>query len=412
MERPGRSRCRTRAVGARCSGGSAGFVEGALAGRQADVAYLGVGQLGVMDEDYIRAYWAQTVTAVGAKRVVLTHWDDFFRGLDQPLRALPYAGDDLDVTMRIFGSLAAEQGIALHLPTLWRREDPLVRPAQHVSPLDQVVVLVTGLAAGILTSTVGVASLLSFPVLVAVGLPPVVANASNTIGMTPGALSGSWGYRSELREHPRVAAIVPGTCGVGSVAGAVLLLPALPPAVFEGVVPWLILGTCLLVGIQPRLSARLRARRGSDAADRLHVSPVTGGLRNGHGGVRRLLRRRLRRDDAGRARAGHGPALPGRQRPQDPGHPGREPDRERDLRVRRRRRLARGGAAGIGLGRGRLRRVPPRAPDAARTAAHRDRHRRTRGCLPALALTSSGELSATAARRQDRSSELRAQSMH
>lgn len=104
--------------------GSAGFVPGALAGRQADVAYLGIGQLGVMDEDYIRSYWAETVATVGAKRVVLTHWDDFFRSLDQPLRALPYAGDDLDVTMRIFSSLATEQGVALHLPTLWRREDP------------------------------------------------------------------------------------------------------------------------------------------------------------------------------------------------------------------------------------------------------------------------------------------------
>lgn len=104
--------------------GSAGFVEGALSGRSAEVAYLGVGQLGVMDEDYIRAYWAETVEAVGARRVVLTHWDDFFRGLDRPLRSLPYAGDDLDVTMRVLGGLARDQGVALHLPTLWRREDP------------------------------------------------------------------------------------------------------------------------------------------------------------------------------------------------------------------------------------------------------------------------------------------------
>ena len=104
--------------------GSAGFVEGALAGRSAEVAYLGVGQLGVMDEDYIRTYWAETVEAVGARRVVLTHWDDFFRGLDRPLRALPYAGDDLDVTMRVVGGLARHQGVALHMPTLWRSEDP------------------------------------------------------------------------------------------------------------------------------------------------------------------------------------------------------------------------------------------------------------------------------------------------
>ena len=151
------------------------------------------------------------------------------------------------------------------------------RPPHHVTSLEQVAVLLAGLGAGILTSTVGVASLLSFPVLVAVGLPPVVANASNTVGMTPGALSGSWGYRTELREHPRVTAIVLATCAVGSVVGAVLLL-ALPAAVFESVVPWLILGTCLLVGIQPRLSARLRARRGIEADDRLHVSPVTAGF--------------------------------------------------------------------------------------------------------------------------------------
>ena len=104
--------------------GSAGYVAGSLAGRRADVAYLGVGQLGVQSEDYLRAYWAETVEAVGARRVVLTHWDDFFRPLDQPLRALPYAGDDLDVTMRVLDGLAREQGVTLHLPTVWRREDP------------------------------------------------------------------------------------------------------------------------------------------------------------------------------------------------------------------------------------------------------------------------------------------------
>jgi L-ascorbate metabolism protein UlaG (beta-lactamase superfamily) len=104
--------------------GSAGFVPGALAGHRADVVYLGVGQLGVLDENYLRTYWAQTVEAVGARRVVLTHWDDFFRPLDRPLRALPYAGDDLDVTLRVLGGLAADQHIPLHLPTVWRRENP------------------------------------------------------------------------------------------------------------------------------------------------------------------------------------------------------------------------------------------------------------------------------------------------
>ena len=104
--------------------GSAGYLSGALNGRRADIAYLGVGQLGVLDEGYIRSYWAQTVQAVGARRVVLTHWDDFFRPLGRPLRALPYAGDDLDVTLRVLGDLADRQSVSLHLPTLWHRADP------------------------------------------------------------------------------------------------------------------------------------------------------------------------------------------------------------------------------------------------------------------------------------------------
>lgn len=104
--------------------GSAGFRAGALAGRTADVAYLGVGQLGLQDRTYLRTYWAETVEATGAREVVLLHWDDFFRPLHLPLRALPYAGDDLDVTMEVFADLARRQGVGLHFPTVWRREDP------------------------------------------------------------------------------------------------------------------------------------------------------------------------------------------------------------------------------------------------------------------------------------------------
>lgn len=103
--------------------GSAGWVDGALAGQVAEVAYLGVGQLGIHDEDYLRTYWAQTVRSVGARRVVLIHWDDFFRPLDEPLRASPYAGDDLDLVMRVLGDLAHEDGVELLLPTVWSRED-------------------------------------------------------------------------------------------------------------------------------------------------------------------------------------------------------------------------------------------------------------------------------------------------
>lgn len=104
--------------------GSAGFIPGALAGQRADVVYLGVGQLGLQPEQYLVDYWTEAVRTVGARRVVLIHWDDFFRPLHKPLRALPYAGDDLDVTMRVLSRLARDDGVALHLPTLWQRDDP------------------------------------------------------------------------------------------------------------------------------------------------------------------------------------------------------------------------------------------------------------------------------------------------
>ncbi len=142
--------------------------------------------------------------------------------------------------------------------------------------LEQLAVLAAGLGAGILTSTVGVASLVSFPVLVAVGIPPVVANASNTVGLIPAGLSGSFGYRDELRAYPRVAATVIATCAAGAVLGAFLLL-GLDPSVFMAVVPWLILFTCLLVGAQPWITRWLK--RHHDEAHppepRETMSPVT-----------------------------------------------------------------------------------------------------------------------------------------
>jgi len=147
-----------------------------------------------------------------------------------------------------------------------------------VDGTEQLLVLAAGLGAGILSSTVGVASLLSFPTLVALGLPPVVANVTNTVGLVPGGLSGSFGFREELRAHPRLTGAILLCCALGAVGGAMLLL-GLSPGVFEAVVPWLILFTCLLVGAQPRISAWLRRRHGDDVpALRLTLSPATLGF--------------------------------------------------------------------------------------------------------------------------------------
>jgi L-ascorbate metabolism protein UlaG (beta-lactamase superfamily) len=104
--------------------GSAGFVKDSLAGQRADVVYLGVGQLGVLPQSYLVDYWTETVRTVGARRVVLIHWDDFFRPLSKPLRAIPYAADDLDFSLSVLSKLAEQDGVALDMPTVWRREDP------------------------------------------------------------------------------------------------------------------------------------------------------------------------------------------------------------------------------------------------------------------------------------------------
>jgi L-ascorbate metabolism protein UlaG (beta-lactamase superfamily) len=104
--------------------GSAGYVPAALDGQRAEVAYLGVGQLGLRPRDYIAEYWAATAGAVGARTVVAIHWDDFFRPLSKPLRALPYAADDFDASIRVLRDLAERDGVALRLPTVWRPEDP------------------------------------------------------------------------------------------------------------------------------------------------------------------------------------------------------------------------------------------------------------------------------------------------
>jgi uncharacterized membrane protein YfcA len=124
---------------------------------------------------------------------------------------------------------------------------------------EAALVVLAGLAAGTINTVVGSGSLVTFPTLLWVGLPPVVANVSNTVGLVPGAVSGAWGYRRELAgQRSRLARL--GACTIaGSILGATLLL-VLPPRVFATVVPALILLACVLVVIQPWLVRTLNRR--------------------------------------------------------------------------------------------------------------------------------------------------------
>jgi len=110
--------------------------------------------------------------------------------------------------------------------------------------------------AGMINSVAGGGTLVSFPVLIFLGLPPVTANATNTVIIWPGSLGGMWGYRRELRtaERRMLALVAPSL--IGGVAGA-LLLRWTPPAIFDELVPFLILFATLLFMAQEPLQRAL-----------------------------------------------------------------------------------------------------------------------------------------------------------
>jgi uncharacterized membrane protein YfcA len=142
-----------------------------------------------------------------------------------------------------------------------------------MSPLEAIAIFAAGLAAGAVNTVVGSGTLITFPVLVGLGYAPVVANVSNTIGLVPGSVAGTYGYRSKLSGQGRRAAALAVASILGGLSGAVLLL-ALPESAFEAAVPVLIAGAIVLVLAQPRLSARLRARRREGARPRRWPLPL------------------------------------------------------------------------------------------------------------------------------------------
>ena len=121
---------------------------------------------------------------------------------------------------------------------------------------EALFVLMAGVGAGTINAVVGSGTLLTFPALLAVGLPPVLANVSNTIGLSPGTAAGAIGYRRELEgQRGRLLRLIPASL-LGGIVGAVLLLK-LPGSAFKAVVPGLILLGCVLVALQPWLSKRI-----------------------------------------------------------------------------------------------------------------------------------------------------------
>jgi len=131
-----------------------------------------------------------------------------------------------------------------------------------VGAAEALAIFAAAVAAGAINAAVGSGSLITFPTLLAFGFPAVIANVSNNVGLVPGNLSGSFGYRRELAGQRGRLLWLSAFAAAGSLAGAILLL-WLPASAFTLVVPVLILIACVLVLIQPRLSTWVATRRES-----------------------------------------------------------------------------------------------------------------------------------------------------
>jgi uncharacterized membrane protein YfcA len=139
-----------------------------------------------------------------------------------------------------------------------------------VPVIDIFLIALAGVGAGAINAVVGSGTLITFPTLVALGYPPVTATMSNAVGLVAGGISGTWGYRRELRgQWHRLRWQIPASL-VGAGVGAWLLLH-LSEKVFTAVVPVLLIGALLLVVFGPRIQAWARRRAEADQRSVEHV---------------------------------------------------------------------------------------------------------------------------------------------
>lgn len=128
-----------------------------------------------------------------------------------------------------------------------------------MSSWDALLIALSAIGAGAINAVVGSGTLITFPTLIALGYPPVLANVSNTVGLVPGSAAAVFAYRRELVGQGARLRRLCLASSLGAVGGATLLL-TLPAAAFKAIVPALIGLALLLVLVQPRLTAAIAAR--------------------------------------------------------------------------------------------------------------------------------------------------------
>lgn len=135
-----------------------------------------------------------------------------------------------------------------------------------------LLILLAAIWAGAINTVVGSGTLVTFPVLVAMGIPPVSATVSNAMGLIAGNFTGAWGYRREIVQVKSVLAKLVPVSFLGGVIGAILLI-TLPEEVFGRVAPVLIVISLVMVITQPKLSAWVKRRGAEQARDPNHAAP-------------------------------------------------------------------------------------------------------------------------------------------
>ena len=119
-----------------------------------------------------------------------------------------------------------------------------------------LLLILAGLGAGIFNGVAGGGSLVSFPLLLALGYPALTANITNTVGIWPGYLGGAAGFRHEISDQKERLVRLSPVAGAGAIVGAILLLTT-SSALFTQLAPWLILGASALFAAQPLLRRAL-----------------------------------------------------------------------------------------------------------------------------------------------------------
>jgi uncharacterized protein len=136
-----------------------------------------------------------------------------------------------------------------------------------------LAIFAVGLAAGTINTVVGSGTLITFPTLLALGYPPVLANVSNNVGLVPGVASGVYGYRAELKGQRRRIIRLGAASLCGGLVGAILLL-VLPAGAFKAIVPVLIGVAVVMVIFQPRLARWVAARQAARAGTQVETAVI------------------------------------------------------------------------------------------------------------------------------------------